>query len=96
MQQIAEPWLILSLGGSSVLLGLDGFAMNAPAWVLTLLGGMLADSRDKKKVIFTFQSIQMLFTGLLVLLILTGTIRIWMIIAVSVVVGITDALSMPA
>lgn len=96
MQQIAEPWLILSLGGSSVLLGLDGFAMNAPAWVLTLLGGMLADSRDKRKIIFTFQSIQMLFTGILVLLILTGTIRIWMIIAVSVVVGITDALSMPA
>ena len=33
---------------------------------------------------------------LLVLLILKGTIHIWMIISLSLIVGITDALSMPA
>ncbi|HUA33540.1 MAG TPA: MFS transporter [Candidatus Binataceae bacterium] len=96
MQQIAEPWLIVTLGGSAIMLGLDGFAMNAPVWVLTLLGGVLADTRDRKKVIATFQSIQMLCPALLIVLILTGTVRIWMIIALSLIVGITDALSMPA
>ncbi len=70
--------------------------MNAPVWVLTLLGGTLADTRDRKKVISIFQSIQMLCPALLILLILTGTLRIWMIIALSLIVGITDALSMPA
>jgi len=51
MQQVAEPWLILSLSGSSFLLGLDAFAMDAPVWILTLLGGVLADRRDRRKVI---------------------------------------------
>ncbi len=131
MQQIAEPWLILSLSGSSFLLvscpannftvhndflkcrrgqndptmktylrdttlGLDAFAIDAPVWILTLLGGVLADRRDRRKVIFFFQAIQMLCPILLVLLILTGTIHVWIIIGLSLVVGITDALSMPA
>ena len=96
MQQVAEPWLILSLSGSSFLLGLDAFAMDAPVWILTLLGGVLADRRDRRKVIFFFQAIQMFCPILLVLLILTGRIHVWMIIGLSLIVGITDALSMPA
>ena len=38
-QQVAQPWLLLSLGASSFLVGLDSFAMSAPVWVLTLVGG---------------------------------------------------------
>lgn len=37
-QQVAEPWLLLSLGASSFLIGLDSFAMAAPVWLLTLPG----------------------------------------------------------
>ncbi len=96
MQQVAEPWLILSLSGSSFLLGLDAFVMDAPVWILTLLGGVLADRHGRRKVISFFQTIQMLCPILLVLLILTGTIHVWMIIGLSLIVGITDALSMPA
>src|SRR4051812_39982695 len=38
-QQVAEPWLLLTLGASSFMIGLDSFAMNAPVWLLTLAGG---------------------------------------------------------
>jgi predicted MFS family arabinose efflux permease len=95
-QQIAEPWLLLSLGASSFVIGLDSFASAAPAWVLTLLGGMLADRRDRRRVIATFQSIQMLCPVTVVILLLTGTAQPWMIVMLSLVVGITDALSMPS
>ena len=43
-QQVAEPWLLLSLGASPFLIGLDSFAMNAPVWALTLL----ARARDEQ------------------------------------------------
>ncbi len=33
-QQVAQPWLLLSLGASSFLVGLDSFAMSAPVWLL--------------------------------------------------------------
>ena len=47
-------------------------------------------------VITLFQSIQMLCPMLLVVLILTGKVEPWMVIAISLVVGITDSLSMPS
>jgi predicted MFS family arabinose efflux permease len=95
-QQVAEPWLLLTLGASSFLIGLDSFAMNAPVWLLTLAGGMLADRSDRRKVITVFQSIQMLCPTAIVVLLIAGRVQPWMIIALSVVVGVTDALSMPS
>ena len=48
-QQVAEPWLLLSLGASSFLIGLDAFAISAPVWILTLVGGILADRSDRSQ-----------------------------------------------
>lgn len=95
-QQVAQPWLLLSLGASSFLLGLDAFAMGAPVLLLTLVGGILADRADRRRVITFFQSIQMLCPTLVVVLLLAATVQPWVIIALSLVVGITDALSMPS
>jgi MFS family permease len=96
MQNVAEPWLVLSLSGSSILLGLDAFALDAPVLLLTLAGGVLADRRDRRRTILFFQGIQFLCPLALVILLLVGRVEVWMIIALSLVVGITDALSMPA
>ncbi len=95
-QQVAEPWLLLSLGASSFLIGLNSFATAAPVWILTLIGGVLADRSDRRRIITLCQSIQMLCPFLLVVLLLTGTVRPWMVIALSAIVGVTDALSMPS
>ena len=95
-QQIAEPWLLLTLGASSFLIGLDSFVMAAPVWVLTLPGGVLADRSDRRRVIALCQSLQMLCPIALVVLLLTGAVQPWIVIALSVVVGVTDALSMPS
>lgn len=95
-QQVAEPWLLLSIGASSFVIGLDAFAMAAPAWLLTLVGGVLADRGDRRRVIAIYQSIEMLCPAALVVLILTGVVQPWMVVALSLVVGITDALSMPS
>jgi predicted MFS family arabinose efflux permease len=95
-QQVAEPWLLLTLGASSFLIGLDSFAMNAPILLLTIAGGALADRSDRRRVITIFQSIQMLCPAALVILMWLGMVKPWMVIVLSVVVGVTDALSMPS
>lgn len=95
-QQVAEPWLLLTLGASSFLIGLDSFAMNAPVWLLTLVGGALADHADRRRIIAAFQSIQMLCPAGIVILLLAHRLEPWMIIVASLVVGVTDALSMPS
>ena len=95
-QQVAEPWLLLTLGASPFLIGLDSFVMDAPAWLLTFAGGALADRGDRRRVITVFQSIQMLCPAALVVLVLAHIVRPWMIVGLSVIVGLTDALSMPS
>lgn len=96
MQSVAEPWLLLSIGGSSFALGLDAFAMNAPFWILVLLGGFMADRGDRSKIIYFFQGIQTLCPLVILGLIASGHITVLLIIALSLIVGITDALSSPA
>lgn len=71
-QQVAQPWLLLSLGASPFLLGLDTFVMGAPILLLTLVGGALADGADRRRIIVFFQSIQMVCPILLVVLLLLG------------------------
>ncbi len=95
-QQVAEPWLLLSLGASPFVLGLDAFAQSAPAWLLTLPGGLLADRADRRRVIAVCQCIQALCPTALIVLLLTGLVAPWMVILASCVVGVTDALSMPS
>ena len=95
-QQVAQPWLLLSLGASPWLLGLDSFALGGPGLLLTLLGGVLADRADRRRLIAVLQSIQMLCPLLIVGLLLHGSIQPWVIVALSLVVGVTDALSMPS
>ena len=74
-QQVAEPWLLLTLGASPFLIGLDSFATDAPVWLLTLVGGALADRTDRRRVIAVFQSIQMLCPTAIVVLLITGRCR---------------------
>jgi len=95
-QQVAEPWLLLSLAASSFVIGLDSFAAAAPLWMFALIGGVMADRADRRRIIATCQSIQALCPVTLVGLLVTGTVQPWMIIALSAVVGLTDALSMPS
>ena len=95
-QQVAQPWLLLSRGASPFILGLDALALGAPVWALTLIGGVLADRGDRRKIIASLQFIQMLCPILLVWLILEQGIEPWMVVMLSLVIGITDALSMPS
>ena len=95
-QQVAEPWLLLDLGASAFVVGLDAFMLDAPQWVFTLIGGLLADHADRRRVIAGFQALQMLCPLALVVLVMFGWISPWMVVALALVVGVTDALSMPS
>src|ERR1035438_4571742 len=75
MQQVAQPWIMLSISHSSFLVGVDSFAMNAPGWILTLWGGVLADRLDRKKIIIFFQSIQFLAIICLAVLFASGFLK---------------------
>lgn len=96
MQQVAEPWVVLSLSNSPFWVGLDSFAMNAPSLIFTLFGGILADRFDRKKIVLLFQTIQWLCILIMLTLLILGWLKVWMIVIISFLIGLTDSLSMPS
>ena len=49
MQTVAQSWLVYRMTGSSLLLGLVGFASQIPVFLIAPLGGMVADRYNRKR-----------------------------------------------
>src|ERR1700684_1566393 len=56
MQNVAQSWLVYRLTGSSLLLGVVGFAGQIPVFLLAPIGGMAADRMDRRKVVIATQT----------------------------------------
>lgn len=95
MQSVALSWLVYRLTGSAAALGLVTFANSLPLLLLTFVGGMAADKFDKRKILFTTNSIAMVQAFVLTVMVATGTATIGWVIALSVVLGIVTAFEVP-
>ncbi|MFM8533044.1 MAG: MFS transporter [Acidimicrobiia bacterium] len=98
MQKVAQAWLIVTLTGSSsaFYLGLDSFAGEAPILLFTMIGGVVADRTDRRKMMLISQFVQMTVAFVLAGLIYFEMIQIWMVIGLSFVAGIAQAFGGPA
>jgi len=98
MQKVAQAWLIVTLTGpsSAFYLGLDSFAGEAPILLFTLIGGVVADRRDRRHMMLISQAVQMAVAFLLAGLIYFGAIQVWMVIGLSFIAGIAQAFGGPA
>ena len=59
MQKVAQSWLIFDLTKSSFYLGLDDFLGQLPILLFTLLGGVIADRHDRRRLLLGSQYVQM-------------------------------------
>jgi MFS family permease len=56
MQSVAQGWLVLQLTNSGAWLGFDNFMATAPGVLLTLVGGVIADKVDRKRLLIYTQA----------------------------------------
>jgi MFS family permease len=68
LQETALAWLLLQLTNDPFYLGLNGFMSTAPILLFTLVGGVLADRFDRRKILITSQFSQLVFALTLALL----------------------------
>ncbi|HEV7553098.1 MAG TPA: MFS transporter [Candidatus Angelobacter sp.] len=61
MQNIAQGWLVLQLTNSAFWLGVVGFAASFPILLFALIGGVIADHVNKRKLLMVTQSAMMVF-----------------------------------
>src|SRR3954452_9137265 len=91
MQIVAPGWLIYRLSHSPFLLALDQFMGGIPIFVLTLIGGVVADRVERRKVLLASQFVQMGSAIVLTVLVATGMVHVWQIISLSFVSGVAQA-----
>ncbi len=96
MDQIALNWLMYALTNSPVYLGLLNFCRLAPILVFTLIGGVVADRVERRRLMFTTQSVAMVLALVLAVLVSTGVVRVWMVLLIAAGRGIMLSFNMPA
>ncbi|HXF74359.1 MAG TPA: MFS transporter [Actinomycetota bacterium] len=95
MQQVAAAWLVLRLTGSGVALGVQAALTFGPILVLGPWGGLLADRRDKRRILIGTQAAFAVLALALWALVATGVARVWMVYALSLLQGLVTAVDNP-
>jgi predicted MFS family arabinose efflux permease len=96
MQKVAQSWLVLSLTGSAWYLGLDAFLGELPLLLFTLIGGVIADRYNRRRLLIGSQLVQMLSAGTLAVITFSGVVQVWHVLLLSFVTGCAQAFGGPA
>jgi MFS family permease len=96
MQRIATDWLVLELTGNVALVGLTVAFQFAPILILGPYGGVIADRYSKRALLIITQSINVALCALLAALALTGTVQLWQVYGVALILGLVAVVDSPA
>jgi predicted MFS family arabinose efflux permease len=96
MQIIAQGWFIWQNSHSKFYLALDQFLGGIPIFLFSLLGGVVADRIERRRVLLGSQYIQMFSATMLTILVAFGWVHIWQILCLSFLSGTAQAFGGPA
>jgi MFS family permease len=95
MQMVAQSWLVLTMTGSAVAVGVVVALQTAPLLVLAPYGGVVADRADKRKLLMGLQASMALQALALGLLTVFGAVRFWEICALALLLGLNSSFEVP-
>ena len=96
MQRVAITWQVFELTNSAFSLGLLGLFRFLPALLFGLIGGVVADQRDRRMILFWTQLAMMLSSGVLAVATLSDSASMPLIYAVTFVSSMIGAISNPS
>jgi predicted MFS family arabinose efflux permease len=96
MQIVAQGWLIYRLSHSAFLLALDQFLAGIPIFLFSLIGGVVADRAERRKILLGSQYVQMACATILTVLVATGRVHVWHMLCLSFVSGLAQSFGGPA
>jgi MFS family permease len=96
MQNVAQGWLVLKLTNSAFWLGVVGFASTIPILLFALIGGVIADHVNKRKLLMVTQSAMMVFAFAMAVLAYLKIINVQEITLLAAGTGIAMSLNTPS
>lgn len=96
MQSVAINWHVYLLTKSAFALGLVGLFRGAPIIICSLMGGVVADAVNRRKLMILTQSVMLVTAALLALVTIVGTTSVWPIYVLSAIASAATAFDIPA
>jgi len=93
---VALPWQVLELSDSPTAIALVGLVWTLPMVVFLVVGGVIADRFDRRRVMITADTIRLVANTTLGVLSVTGHVRLWHVFVLAAVYGAGEALFYPA
>jgi hypothetical protein len=93
---VALAWQVYDLTNAATAMGAVGLAMTIPTIVLLLVGGVVSDRFDRRRVMLAADLGRLLAVAALAVLSITGALALWHIVALVVVYGAGQAFYNPA
>jgi len=95
MHIVALGWLVLQLTGSGTALGTLLALRFAPVLLGGLHAGRLVDTMDKRRILYVTQSSAAFLAFLLGILVVSGTVELWMIYVITLLYGVLETFDRP-
>jgi MFS family permease len=96
MQTVAEMWLLVHLTGSGLGVGIAAALQFLPMLLFGAMGGVLADRRDRRRLLMVTQTLMAIPAVTLWLLTAGGVVDVWMVYALILIRGTVNAIDNPA
>jgi MFS family permease len=93
---VGQAWLVYDMTHSPLYLGLVGFSQAVPTILLNMVGGVVADRVDRRRLLIFTQSCNALTVLVLAVLVATGLIEVWHLIVAAFLTGAIGAFDQPA
>jgi DHA3 family tetracycline resistance protein-like MFS transporter len=93
---VAMAWQVYALSDAPTALSLVGIAMTLPTIAFLLLGGVVSDRLDRRRVLLAADVVRGVSVGALALLSLLGVLALWHVVALVAVYGAGAAFFGPA
>jgi MFS family permease len=93
---IALPWLVLKLTNDPLALGTVLALAGIPRALFMLLGGAITDRYSPRSIMLISDILRLALTALMTLLILTGSIQMWMVYLLALSFGVISGFFIPA
>jgi DHA3 family tetracycline resistance protein-like MFS transporter len=93
---VALAWQVYAVSNAPSALASVGIAMTVPTITCLLLGGVVSDRFDRRRVMLVADSVRAIALGTLAALSLTGALKLWHLMVIGVVYGAATAFFDPS
>lgn len=95
MQNIAQPWLAYQITDNAFQISLVSAMQFLPTLLISAFAGAIIENQDKRKMLFYTQSVLLITTLSMAILVFFGLIRYWHILVLATFMGIATSFDMP-